>query len=59
MGFIILQPGESIQICYSPRLHIRGRGLAQLDFQMRQKQIATNTEIILHIPNEGLQNSLT
>ena len=59
MGYITPQPGDSIQIRYSHRHHIRGRGLAQLDFQTRQKQIATNTDIILHIPNEGLQNCLT
>ena len=38
---------------------IRGRGLAQLNIQTRKVQIDTNPEILSHIPNEGLQDSLT
>ena len=59
MGFIIRQPSDSIQIRHSPRHHIGGTGLTQLNIQTRKEQIVTNPEIFPHIPNEGLQNSLT
>jgi len=49
VGLILLQLDDNLQTRHTPCHHIRAGGLAQIDLQKGEKQIATGTEILSHI----------